>query len=133
MREHLRLRTVLPVLLTVLAALVVASIGAEAQSNDARLARELAQTATSIKPGDVVVVYGGKHTLPLMEAVAIEVQKVGGQVNMMLNTDRVARSYWTEVKDEYVAQVPEYWGPWLNEVDVWIGLPTIENPASSTA
>ena len=112
----------------VLAGLVFAPAMAMAQANDAKLAVQLAQTSASVKPGDVVVIFGGKHTLPLMEMVAIEVQKAGGQVNMMLQSDRVARSYWTEVKDQYLKQVPEYWGPWLGEVDVWIGLPGIENP-----
>ena len=116
------------VVLVVLAGLVVAPATAMAQADDAKLAVQIAQTSASVKPGDVVVVFGGKHTLPLMEMVAIEVQKAGGQVNMMLLSDRVARSYWTEVKDEYLKQVPEYWGPWLGEVDVWVGLPAIENP-----
>lgn len=114
--------------LVALAGLVLAPATALAQADDAKLAEQLAQTSASVKPGDVVVVFGGKHTLPLMEMVAIEAQKAGGQVNMMLLSDRVARSYWTEVKDEYLKQVPEYWGPWLGEVDVWIGLPAIENP-----
>ncbi len=114
--------------LVALAGLVLAPATAMAQADDAKLAVQIAQTSASVKPGDVVVVFGGKHMLPLMEMVAIEVQKAGGQVNMMLLSDRVARSYWTEVKDEYLKQVPEYWGPWLGEVDVWISLPAIENP-----
>jgi leucyl aminopeptidase (aminopeptidase T) len=116
------------VALLLIAGLVLVPATAMAQADDAKLAVQLAHTSASVKPGDVVVVFGGKHTLPLMEMVAIEVQKAGGQVNMMLQSDRVARSYWTEVKDQYLKQVPEYWGPWLGEVDVWIGLPGIENP-----
>ena len=99
--------------------------------DDARLAGQLIKTSASVEPGDHVVIFGGKHSLDLMEAVAIEAQKAGGMVEMMLNTDRVARSYWTEVPDEYVSQVPEYWEPWLKTVDVWIGLPTIENPEAT--
>ena len=103
---------------------------AVAQDDD-QLAGQLIKTSASVEPGDHVVVFGGKHSLDLMEAVAIEAQKAGGMVEMMLNTDRVARSYWTEVPDEYVSQVPEYWEPWLKTVDVWIGLPTIENPEAT--
>ena len=99
--------------------------------DDARLAVQLINTSASVEPGDHVVIFGGKHSLDLMEAVAIEAQKAGGMVEMMLNTDRVARSFWTEVPDEYVSQVPEYWEPWLKTVDVWIGLPTIENPEAT--
>ena len=123
-----RLRFVAPLFaLTGLSGLVLAPASAVAQ-DDARLAGQLINTSATVEPGDHVVIFGGKHSLELMEAVAIEAQKAGGMVDMMLNTDRVARSFWTEVSDEYVRQVPEYWEPWLQTVDVWIGLPTIENP-----
>ena len=128
MRHRLTPRTILPITLAVLIAPALAPAPAAAQPDDAKLARQVAQTSTSVQPGDVVIVYGGKHTLPLMETIAIEVQKAGGLANMMLLTDRVIRSRWTEVQDEYLAQVPEYWGPWLRAVDVWIGLPAIEDP-----
>jgi hypothetical protein len=59
------------VVLVVLAGLVVAPATAMAQADDAKLAVQIAQTSASVKPGDVVVVFGGKHTLPLMEMVAI--------------------------------------------------------------
>ena len=64
---------------------------AVAQDDD-QLAGQLIKTSASVEPGDHVVVFGGKHSLDLMEAVAIEAQKAGGMVEMMLNTDRVARS-----------------------------------------
>jgi leucyl aminopeptidase (aminopeptidase T) len=63
----------------------------------------------------------------MVEALAIEAQKAGGMVTMLVNSDRVLRSTWTEVPDEYLKQVPTYWKPWLDEVDVWIGLPGVEN------
>lgn len=109
------------------AALALTSHPATAQ-DDTKLAKQIAEVTAGVQPGDVVVVFGGKHTLPQMEAIAIEAQKAGGLVNMMINTDRVARSYWTEVDEEYLKLVPEYWNPWLGEVDVWIGLPAIEDP-----
>jgi len=99
--------------------------------DEARLAGQLISTSASVQPGDHVVIFGGRVSLDLMEAVAIEAQKAGGMVDMMLNTDRVARSFWTEVPGDYVKQVPTYWEPWLNTVDVWIGLPTIENPEAT--
>ncbi len=107
---------------------VLALDPAAAAEHDARLATQIAEVSLGVQPGDVVVVFGGKHTLPQMEAVAIEVQKAGGMVNMLINTDQVARSYWTEVDAEYLKQVPEYFEAWLSVVDAWIGLPTIEDP-----
>lgn len=101
---------------------------AQAQEGESGLAKELVNISASVQPGDHVVIAGGPHLLHLMESLAIEVQIAGGLPTMLLNTDRVARSFWTEVPEEYLSQVPEYWETWLSEVDVWIGLPAIENP-----
>jgi leucyl aminopeptidase (aminopeptidase T) len=95
------------------------------------LASRLVNSSANVEPGDHVVIAGGKHTLDLMEQIAIEAQKAGGMVDMMLTSDEVLRSYWTDVSDEYIQQVPTHWEAWLNEVDVWIGLPGIEDPAAT--
>ncbi len=92
------------------------------------LARKIVQTSASIKAGDVVVVYGGKHTIPFMEALTIEAEKKGGLVQMFLNTDKVARSYYADVPEEYLELEPKYFVEWLKNTDVWIGLSSIENP-----
>ena len=73
------------------------------------------------------MITGGKHMIPLMEAVAIEVQKAGGFQNMILNTDRVTRSFYTEVPDKYLEQEPRYWAEWLKQTNVFIGLPSTED------
>lgn len=113
-----------------LLALVVGPGQALAQ-DEAKIAGQLVETSTLVQPGDHVVIAGGRHTLGMMEAIAIEAQKAGGMVTMLYNSDRVARSTWTEVPDEYLQQVPTYWKAWLDEVDVWIGLPAIENPRAT--
>lgn len=56
--------------------LFVGGYFAQAQDTDfAELGKRIATTCAGIKPGDVVVIYGGKHTIDLMEAIAIEAQK----------------------------------------------------------
>ena len=70
-----------------------------------------------------MVISGGKHTIPLMEALAIEAQKAGGIVTMLLNSDKVIRSRNADVDEKYLAQEPRYFGEWLKQVDVWISLP----------
>lgn len=91
------------------------------------LAGRIARTAAGIKPGDVVVVAGGKHTIPLMEAVAIEAQKAGGMVSMFLLSDSVTRSSYRDVPEEYLSNKPEYFAEWVRSIDVWIGLPGEES------
>jgi len=92
------------------------------------LASKVIKTSANIKPGDVVVVNGGKHTIPLMEALAIEAGKAGGMVNMFLTTDRVLKSYYKEIDEKFLEQEPTYFAEWIKHIDVWIGLPASENP-----
>lgn len=101
------------------------------EANYADLARKVVTVSAKITPGEVVVIYGGKHTIPLMEALAIEAQKAGGLVQMLMNSDRVARSYFTEVPEKYLGQEPKYLTEWLKPIDVWIGLPDVEDAKST--
>ena len=122
----------LPVVLALAAMVAWAASPGDALAQDqAKLAGQVVRTTATVQPGDHVVVAGGKHNMEMMEALAIEAQKAGGLVTMIVNSDRVLRSTWTEVPDEYLKQVPEYWKPWLDEVDVWIGLPAVENPQAT--
>jgi aminopeptidase len=127
-------RTQLLKIIFVIAAFVSAAIFVNAQTEDKtrELAVRLMQSA-SVKPGDVVVVNGGKHMIELMEAVAIEAQKAGGQVHMFLNSDRVSRSLYTEVPEKYLEQEPRYFAEWIKQTNVYINLPTSEDPKSLIA
>jgi leucyl aminopeptidase (aminopeptidase T) len=115
---------------TVLAAFAFFPAAALGQ-DEMRLAEQLVKTSASVQPGDHVVIAGGKHNMSMVEAIAIEAQKAGGMVTMLVNSDRVLRSTWTEVPDEYLRQVPTYWKQWLDAVDVWIGLPGVEDPKAT--
>jgi len=92
------------------------------------LAKRVVNVSANVKPGDVVVVYGGKHIIPMMESLSVEVGKAGGMVTMFLSSDRVDRSYFTEVPEKYLEQEPKFFAEWLKHTDVWIGLPGNENP-----
>ncbi len=111
----------LPFLLTA-PLLMAASLAGQTRDLD-QLAHRIVATSLAIKPGEVVVINGGKHTIPLMEALAIEAQKAGGMVTIFLNSDRVIRSFNMDVPDQYLEQEPRFYGEWLKRVDVVIGLP----------
>lgn len=118
-------------LFTVLAACVLACavpIYSQEQKDDSaqkyqKLARRVVITSAGVKPGEVVVIAGGAHTIPLMEALAIETAKAGGFVTMFLSTDRVIRAFNTEVPEQYLELQPRYFAEWLKHIDVWIDLP----------
>jgi len=91
--------------------------------NFAELAHNIITTSVAVKPGEVVVITGGKHTIPLMEALAIEAQKAGGMVTIFLNSDKVIRSLHADVDEKYLAQEPRFVAEWFKQVDVLISLP----------
>jgi len=97
------------------------------QPNLHRLARRIVTTSVGIKPGEVVVITGGKHTVPLMEALAIEAQKAGGMVTIFLSSDSVVRSLNVDVPEQFLSQEPRFFAEWLKQVDVFITLPSASN------
>lgn len=108
---------------------VVSSAHAQDRDFDA-LAHQIVNTTAQVQPGEVVAISGGQHTLPLMEALAIEVQKAGGRPALLLTTDRIARSFWTEVDEQYLGQRDPADGEWLDLIDVYIGLPEVQDDAA---
>jgi leucyl aminopeptidase (aminopeptidase T) len=110
------------------------SFAAFAQQPDYdQLAKRIVQTSAAIKPGEVVIISGGKHNLALMESLTIEANKAGGLTNMFITTDRVDRSFNVDVPEKYLDQEPRYFAEWIKQVDVFIGLPGEEDPKAVIA
>jgi leucyl aminopeptidase (aminopeptidase T) len=103
------------------------------QPNYDQLAKRIVQTSAAIKPGEVVIIAGGKHNLPLMESLAIEANKAGGMTTMFISTDRVDRSFNVDVPEKYLDQEPRFFAEWIKQVNVYIGLPGEENPKAVIA
>jgi aminopeptidase len=118
--------TALSILFLGLLICTAGTVRAQDEAAYKQLAKRLVQSA-SVKPGDVVVIDGGKHMIPLMESIAIEVQMIGGMPVMFLESDRVTRSMYTEVPDKYLEQVPKFFGEWYKNANVFIGLPSFED------
>jgi len=97
------------------------------EMNYAELASKIIKTSANVKPGDVVVVSGGKHNIELMEALAIEARKQGGMVNMFLDSDKLERATFTEVPEQYLDEQPTYFAEWVKHMNVFIGLPGVED------
>ena len=100
------------------------SAAAAQQGNVDRLARRIVTTSVAVRPGELVVITGGKHTIPLMEALAIETQKAGGMAAILLSSDKVVRSLNVDVPEQFLTQEPRYFAEWLKRADVFITLPT---------
>jgi aminopeptidase len=88
-------------LLPIFAALVAIPATSPAQSPDLQaVARNLVQ-AVPVKSGDRVLISGSVRDATLMEHLAIETMKAGGQPLMMLQSERVQRRSFDEVPESY--------------------------------
>src|SRR6266704_2989925 len=103
--------------------IAAASLAGQARDLDG-LAHRIVTTSLVVKPGEVVIINGGKHTIPLMEALAIEAQKAGGMAAILLSSDKVVRSLNVDVPEQFLTQEPRYFAEWLKRADVFITLPT---------
>jgi aminopeptidase len=92
------------------------------------IAQKVVTVSVKVNPGEVVVVSGGNHALPLMEAVSIEASKVGGRVApILVTTDRVQRFDAADLSEQYLGQASPMI-EWLKTIDVWISTPDTEDP-----
>jgi len=92
-----------------------------------KLARKVVEHVAGIQPAEAVMISGGQHVIPLMEALSIQTQHHGGFPSMLLSTDKVMRDYYSAVPMKYLMQDQRYLGEWLNHIDVWINVSAVEN------
>lgn len=93
--------------------------------NYEQIAKQIVNTSAGVKPGDAVVITGGQFTMPLMEAVAVEVARAGGQPMMWVTTDKVARAVNMETPEAAIQASKS--SPMLLQADVLITLPGLED------
>jgi leucyl aminopeptidase (aminopeptidase T) len=102
-------------------------VNVSAQKDWTSLATEIVENA-GIQPGEVVVVNAGQHTIPLMEAIVKESNVKGAFTNVFYTTDEIERSLAHDVSYVHLLATPTYFGEWVKNIDVWIGLSAVENP-----
>ncbi|MEO6056390.1 MAG: aminopeptidase [Gemmatimonadales bacterium] len=98
-----------------------------------RLANQVARRVLRIRRGDVVMIVGGTHTIPTMEALALETEKAGGLESMLLLSDRVTRAVLRQVPEENLGTPATYFAEWLRSTTVYIGLPAAADPKGTFA
>jgi aminopeptidase len=102
--------------------------GSSDSSQISRLAGEVTRRALRVHKGDVVMIAGGKHTVPVMEAMAIEALRQGAQMQMLLSSERVTRARLKELPEENLSIPSKYFADWLKTTTVYIGLPGAADP-----
>ena len=87
--------------------------------------------SAGIKAGDLVSISGGPAMVPEMEALGVEVQKVGGHPLLILDSPRLTRTLYAEVPEKYLDRRPTAWSTLhAQEVDVAFDLPSGEDFAT---
>ena len=65
------------------------------------LARRLVTQSAGVKEGDVVLISGGVRDMELLENLAVEVRKAGGDPLLTVGSDRLAKKSYAEVPEKY--------------------------------
>ena len=86
---------------------------------------QIVNTSAGVKPGELVMIMGGQHAMPLMEAIGVEVARAGGQPNMLVNTNKVAHATSVEMPESAI-QASKF-SNWLLGADVLISLPSVDD------
>jgi len=101
---------------------VLNSMAVAAQSPDLQdVARNLVQSAR-VATGDKVVVTGSVRDAALMEHVAIETMKAGGQPLIVLSSEQLTRRSYDEVPEKYDTTEPAFDLVLANAADVQISI-----------
>lgn len=84
------------------------------------VAEKVVAQSAGVGEGDLVLIFGSDEDLPLLEDVAIEVRKRGGDPLVAVGTDRLTRRMYDEVPAKYDSQTPEMMLKLAGMVDVII-------------
>ena len=83
------------------------SAAAPAARDHRSVAEKVVAQSAGVGQGDLVLIFGSDEDLPLLEDVAIEVRKRGGDPLVSVGTERLTRRMYDEIPAKYDSQTPE--------------------------
>ena len=72
------------------------------------LAQNVVNRSARIKEGELVAIYGNFTEAPLLEALAVQVRKQGGQAIVIAGSDRLSRRLYDDVPPKFDSQEPKF-------------------------
>ncbi|HEX5706069.1 MAG TPA: aminopeptidase, partial [Pyrinomonadaceae bacterium] len=66
-----------------------------------QLAKRIVTQSANVREGDIVLIDGGARDLELLENIATDVQEVGGDPLVGIDSDRMTKKYFAEVPEKY--------------------------------
>ena len=71
------------------------------------LAAKIVNQSAAVKEGEIVLISGAVRDMDLLENIVTEVQKVGGEPLLSVNSDKTAKRSYTDVPEKYDSQDPK--------------------------
>src|SRR5688500_2473626 len=68
------------------------------------LAAKIVNQSAAVKEGEIVLVSGGVRDMELLENIVTEVQKVGAEPLLTINSEKVAKRSYTDVPEKFDTQ-----------------------------
>lgn len=90
------------------------------------VAHRIVSQSASVKQGDIVMITGDAGDLPLLESIAVEVSKVGGDPLVSVGTEALSRRMYDEVPARFDGQAPRLAMKLAEMVDVFINTESAE-------
>src|SRR4051812_12623240 len=105
----------------------VVQAGVVKDPDQMRLVATTLTRAALIKPGDIVAVSGSVRDAAMLEDIAIDAMKQGGQPIIAITSDQFARRSYTEVPTFYDTLPPNLGMAWAKFMDVDISIESGES------
>lgn len=93
------------------------------------LAAKIVNQSAGVKEGEIVLISGGIRDMDLLENLVTEVQKVGGEPLLSVNSEKVAKRSYTDVPEKYDSQEPKLGLALARTVNVAINVDSGESEA----
>lgn len=71
------------------------------------LAAKIVNQSAAVKEGEIVMISGSARDMDLLENIVTEVQKVGGDPLLSINSEKVTKRSYTDVPEKYDTQEPK--------------------------
>jgi len=71
------------------------------------LATKIVNQSAGVKEGEIVVISGSARDMDLLENIVTEVQKLGAEPLLSINSEKVAKRSYTDVPEKYDSQAPK--------------------------
>jgi aminopeptidase len=94
------------------------------------LAKKIVNKCMRIKEDEVVMLGGGVYNMDLLEAIAVNIRKVGAWPFLRVTTDSMYKRSISDIPIKYLKKEPKYLTKWLDDIDANIGIDPFMDPAS---